>query len=305
MKYVKLFEDYKREVNIDNNLLDSISKEIKREFGVVDINNTGSPLCVLFALRMREFIYKKTNKLHPFVIVFGIDGDYHKDISIPSDVNYILDNPDKFYLSHVVLNINDKLYDSDGFINKKPIKKNNEFIITDTNGDVAKKLLYWEDKHIDWSFEDKKIDKVLKLHETFSSDKEDIVKFLDDLPDDIILYRGLIIEKGSSINKNSLGTHWTLDEYFAKNLHEYETFFSKMEDEDLYVVTAKFKKSDIDYDGTIKKRFIKDNGFFWDELTGEMIENDDMDFHPYQHEDEILIKGDVTPVIISIDKIIK
>ena len=142
-----------------------------------------------------------------------------------------------------------------------------------------------------------------RVYETYSSNKENIIKFLDNLPNDIILYRGLIIEKGSYVNKNLLGINWTLDEYFAKNLHEYETFFSRMEDEDLYVVTAKFKKSDIDYDGTIKKRLIKDSGFFWDELTGEMIENDDMEFHPYQHEDEILINDNAKPVIISIDKI--
>ena len=84
---------------------------------------------------------------------------------------------------------------------KKTIKKNNEFIITDTNGDVTKKLLYWEDKHIDWSFEDKKIDKVLKLHETYSSDKEEIVKFLDNLPNDIILYRGFFFMIVSSLIK--------------------------------------------------------------------------------------------------------
>ena len=36
MKYVKLFEDYKREVNIDNNLLDSISKEIKTAINPTD-----------------------------------------------------------------------------------------------------------------------------------------------------------------------------------------------------------------------------------------------------------------------------
>ena len=60
---------------------------------------------------------------------------------------------------------------------------------------------------------------------------------------------------------------------------------------------------DIDFEGTIEKRLIKDSGHFWDELTGELIQNSDMEFHPYSHEDEILIKNSSKPRIIDIKKL--
>ena len=53
----------------------------------------------------------------------------------------------------------------------------------------------------------------------------------------------------------------------------------------------------------VEKRLIKDSGHFWDELTGELIQNSDMEFHPYSHEDEILIKNSSKPRIIDIKKL--
>lgn len=141
------------------------------------------------------------------------------------------------------------------------------------------------------------------LNETYSNDKNEIRNFIDDLDDEITLYRGLIIPKDDDkINKDELGVHWSLDEYFVRNMFEYDTFRSN-DDYYLYVITAIFKKSDIDIDGTINARFIKDSKHFWDELTGEFVENNDMIYHPYSHEDEILIKKESKPNIIDIEKI--
>lgn len=145
------------------------------------------------------------------------------------------------------------------------------------------------------------------LNETYSINKDEIIDFLNDLPDKIILYRGLIVPKEKkTINRKSLGVHWSLDEYFVKNMFEYDTFkIYDKEDYNLWFIEAIFDKSDIDFEGTIEKRIIKDNGFFWDELTGEMIFNDSDEIkqHPYSHEDEILVKSNSKPKIIKIEKI--
>lgn len=145
------------------------------------------------------------------------------------------------------------------------------------------------------------------LNETYSEDKDEIIEFLNDLPEEITLYRGLIVPKEKkTINKKSLGVHWSLDEYFVKNMFEYDTFrIYDREDYNLWFIEAVFNKSDIDFEGTIDKRIIKDSGFFWDELTGEMIENDSdgIKQHPYSHENEILVKPNSTPKIIKIEKI--
>lgn len=146
------------------------------------------------------------------------------------------------------------------------------------------------------------------LNETYSSNKQEIIQFLNSLPNKIKLYRGLIVPKvKKTINKKKLGIHWSLDEYFVRNMFEYDTFKigSEIEDYNLWVITAVFNKSDIDYEGTLDKRLIKDTGFFWDELTGEMIQNDsdDIQKHPYSHEDEILVNPNSNPEIIKIEKI--
>lgn len=145
------------------------------------------------------------------------------------------------------------------------------------------------------------------INEIYSSDKDSIINFLNELPDKIRLYRGLILSKDiMSINKDNLGIHWSLNDYFVRNMFEYDTFKIYDKDEyNLWIIEAIFMKSDIDFEGTIEKRLIKDKGFFWDELTGEMIFNDfdDIEHHPYSHEDEILVKDSSTPEIIKIDKI--
>ena len=145
------------------------------------------------------------------------------------------------------------------------------------------------------------------INEVYSSDRNEIEMFLSQLEFPLRLYRALIIEKGEKINKKDLGVHWTIDEYFARNLFHYDTFGGAsdeiLEDYDFYVITAEFNKDDIDFDETINKRLIKNSGHFWDELTGEFIENPDMLYHPYSHEDEIVIKIKSNPNIINIEKI--
>jgi len=145
------------------------------------------------------------------------------------------------------------------------------------------------------------------LREVYSKDKDKVEMFLSQLEFPLRLYRALIIEKGEKINKKDLGVHWTLDEDFARNLFYYDTFGGAtdeiLEDYNFYVITAEFNKDDIDFQETINKRLIKNSGHFWDELTGEFIENPDMLYHPYSHEDEIVIKRKSNPNIINIEKI--
>jgi len=142
-----------------------------------------------------------------------------------------------------------------------------------------------------------------QLRETYSSDKNEIIDFLDNLPNVITLYRGLILPiDDKRINKNNLGVHWSLDKYFVENLFRYESFTSD-EDYVLVVIEAEINKEDINIETTIDKRLIKNIGLFWDELTGEMIQNDDMEYHQYSHEDEIIIKSETKPKIKYIKEI--
>lgn len=146
----------------------------------------------------------------------------------------------------------------------------------------------------------------IKLFEAYSKDREEIVDFIDALPNKVYLYRGLILSEHEDVDKDNLGIHWTFDKYFAENIYQYETFKAN-EDYRLIVVSAVFDKKDIDVEKTIDKRLIKDSGHFWDELTGELIEFTDMDdediFHPYEHEDEVIIKPEAKPIKIDFEEV--
>lgn len=136
----------------------------------------------------------------------------------------------------------------------------------------------------------------------YTNDISEIEDYLNDLPDTIILFRGIFIEDESGINMDELGEHWSEDYMFVRNMYHYSTF-TPSGDDILFIITAKFNKSDIDIKKTIDKRLIKDSGHFWDELTGEFIENPEMEYHPYEHEQEIIIKKESKPYIIKVDKI--
>jgi len=143
----------------------------------------------------------------------------------------------------------------------------------------------------------------LFINEIYTSNIDDIKDFIDKLGDTITLYRSLILEDGEEIDKDNLGTHWSLDYNFVSNIKYYKSFKHNDEDYITYIITANVNKSDIDIEKTIDKRLIKDSGHFFDELTDELIENPDMDYHPYSHEDEIVLKRGTKPVIVDIKPI--
>tara|TARA_R110000772_G_scaffold20466_2_gene56702 strand:- start:22282 stop:22776 length:495 start_codon:yes stop_codon:yes gene_type:complete len=143
------------------------------------------------------------------------------------------------------------------------------------------------------------------LTETYYSNESDIINFIDELPNKIILYRGIIVPKDNDkLNKDKLGIHWSLDEDFVKNMIHYDTFDygNEIEDYFLYIIESEFNKSDIDIEKTIDKRLITKK-IFIDELSDEVIENDNMDYHPFEHEDEIVIKEESIGSILNITKI--
>ena len=160
--------------------------------------------------------------------------------------------------------------------------------------------------HLNLPIYKRQFENTKNINEVYSSNIEQIKEFLSELEFPLILYRGLLLEKGDKINKKKMGVHWSLDKDFVTNLFYYDTFGGNRissGDYNFYVVIAEFVKEDIDFEGTIEKRLIKDSGHFWDELTGELIQNSDMEFHPYSHEDEILIKNSSKPRIIDIKKL--
>lgn len=129
------------------------------------------------------------------------------------------------------------------------------------------------------------------IKETYSKDKEEILSFIEELPDPIILYRTLFLAPGEEINKNSLGESWSLDYNFAENAYHYTSFYPNGDDI-MKIITIQIPKSYIDIDKTVERRLITDaERFFWDELTGEWIENTDLEYHSYEHEQEIVLKN--------------
>lgn len=128
------------------------------------------------------------------------------------------------------------------------------------------------------------------ITETYSKDKEEIIEFLDELPEKLTLYRALFLVRGEKINKKKLGESWTLDYSFAQNSYHYQSFLQRG-DSIMKIIHLEIPKSFIDIDKTIDRRLITDNEkYFWDELTGEWTENTDLDYHSYEHEDEIVLK---------------
>jgi hypothetical protein len=120
------------------------------------------------------------------------------------------------------------------------------------------------------------------IYEIYSLDSDEIIDFLDELPDIITLYRGIFVEKGRKINKRNLGINWSLDYDFVSKLPYQKSFeFDYDEDYDLCIVIADFNKNDIDIEKTIHKR----TNMIW------------------QNEDEIIVKQDSKPKIIDIEYI--
>lgn len=129
------------------------------------------------------------------------------------------------------------------------------------------------------------------LKEAYSKDKEEILNFIEELPDPVVLYRTLFLTKGEKINKNNLGRSWTLDYNFAENAYHYKSFYPNSDDI-MKIIHIVVPKEYIDVEETVNVRLITDNEkYFWDELTDEWIENTDLDFHSYEHEDEIVLKS--------------
>jgi hypothetical protein len=129
------------------------------------------------------------------------------------------------------------------------------------------------------------------LKEAYSKDKEEILNFIEELPDPVVLYRTLFLTKGEKINKNQLGESWTLDYNFAENAYHYKSFYPN-NDDIMKIIHIEVPKRLIDIDKTVDRRLITDTEkYFWDELTDEWIENTDLDFHSYEHEQEIVLKN--------------
>jgi len=124
---------------------------------------------------------------------------------------------------------------------------------------------------------------ILKSHPAFN-DREDADEYLSDmleyynnLGETVILYRVIFIDSDDDeeLNTDDFGNHWTpveslmLDENWLEKLRDVSNL---SHDSDIYIIKAKFKTSDINWEWTIDTNMN----------------------HP--HEEEIMINDNVTPI---------
>jgi len=299
------FINEKYKVKPDDKTLTKIVKSVNRS--LPGLNNSGYGGCLTFAESMNSvFGY---NIIH----IFEESDEYDSDEDNYKGDKKSYKNLNRYYFYHSVLDMGKgKFLDSKGFSNKesliKRLKLNNPIFVKDSDGSVSKFIKKTEDftRNID---EEKIIKDIIKkesmVNETYTSDRNQIVNFINELDDKIVLYRGIFVRKGEKLNRKKLGIHWSLDEDFVDNMFHYDTFKlgGSLQDYKMYKVFVVVDKKYIDIESTIDKRLIKDSGHFWDELTGELIENPDKNFHPYSHEDEIILLKNVKYDEIDIEKI--
>ena len=96
------------------------------------------------------------------------------------------------------------------------------------------------------------------IKETYSKDKEEILRFIEELSDPVELYRTLFLTKGERINKNNLGRSWSTDYNFAENAYHYKSFHPNNNDV-MRIIHIMVPKSFIDVEETINVRLITDD----------------------------------------------
>ena len=90
-------------------------------------------------------------------------------------------------------------------------------------------------------------DMVTKL---YSKDKDGVIIGIENFPKEIELYR-IIDEKLENIKQDELGRYWCYDKNWIKN-EEFHDSVGFDKNKDWFIVTATFKKTDIDVDGTLE-----------------------------------------------------
>ena len=110
----------------------------------------------------------------------------------------------------------------------------------------------------------------------YHKDEHGIIRGIEKFPKEIELYR-IIDEKLENIKQDELGRFWCYDKKWLYN-DEFHNSVGFDKNKDWYIVTATFRKTDIDIDGTLEMLIVN---------TGER---------------EIRIKSDTKPIKYKIEK---
>ncbi len=144
-----------------------------------------------------------------------------------------------------------------------------------------------------------------KIYESYSSNKDEIREFIDELPNTLLLYRSIFLNgiegdmPGVYIDWDDIGGSWTLDYNFADNIYEYQSF-NPSNDDVMYILHIDAPKNMMDIEKTIEARLITDKyEYVVDDLTGEFIENLDLNIHMFEHENEIVMKSKSNGILLE------
>ena len=85
----------------------------------------------------------------------------------------------------------------------------------------------------------------------FNIDKHDNITGIENFPDTIMLYRIIELDDVEDFNKNKLGRSWCYDKNWLYNPTFHSSIGFEKDKEDWYVITALFKKEDIDIEDTL------------------------------------------------------
>jgi hypothetical protein len=108
---------------------------------------------------------------------------------------------------------------------------------------TKKEKLYWIKVALDSGFDDE-----------YSAEQqlEHILDILNNLPDEVILYRVVFLDSLSDLNKVKPGTHYVLDEKsLLRNHYLMDIVSSHSQGENAYLITIKVSKDKIDISTTI------------------------------------------------------
>ena len=148
--------------------------------------------------------------------------------------------------------INFKIFENDNIIINK------SFNITQNDIDELLDYIVREyDKNDSWSNRKKEIDYYKNLiHDlvttSYSKDKKNVIVGIENFPPTIELYRIIELDNIEDFNPYKLGRYWCYDKNWLYNPSFHSSVGFEKNKKDWYIITAIFKKEDIDIDDTLQ-----------------------------------------------------
>jgi len=141
---------------------------------------------------------------------------------------------------------NFKLFENENILNKSfNITQNDidellDYIIHEWNLNSKEEIKYYKDFIHDM------------VTTTYSKDEQGVIRGIENFPNEIELYRIIELDNIEDFNPYKLGRYWCYDKNWLYNPSFHSSVGFEKNKKDWYIITAIFKKEDIDIDDTLQ-----------------------------------------------------